>query len=159
MDANVKADVVGGRVEWGDGAEGGCLRSKGGDVEVRVEIETCDEDIAAEEEIGGRALKAQGCVTDRADALRIANANGFAGDGEVSVKAVLISEIAGEREQAATANSGEGANFESVLIELKMAMKLAETVGEIFKRERAVLKVDVANEAGIGKSTVGLNVE
>ena len=96
-----------------------------------------------------RALQLQLGVGEGADALGVANVDCFARSGEVGVDAVLIGEESADGEQAAAAHCGQGSDFEPVLIELERAVQLAEAVGQIFKRERAILEIDASLQGGI----------
>ena len=91
-------------------------------------------------------------VGQRAYALRIADADAFAGDREVGVDAVLISQLAAHAQQAAAAHGGERLHLEPVLVELERAVQLAQAVGQVFERERAVLEIDAALQARIASS-------
>ena len=64
----------------------------------------------------------EGCIGERADALRVADAHGLAGDGEVSEETMLVREVAADAEQAAAGHGGERFDFEAVLVELKSSM-------------------------------------
>ena len=132
---------------WLVGASGGVmvvaaagLRGESGEIEVGTDREARDEHVAGEQEIVLRALQMQGCICQRADTLRIANTDALAGDREIGVNAVLVSEIAADGERAAAAHGGEGLDLEAVLVELQRTVQLAEAVGQIFKGERTVLE-------------------
>jgi hypothetical protein len=72
---------------------------------------------------------------------------------------VLVGQVAGHAQQAAAAHGGERFDLQPVLVELERAVQLAEAVGHVFKRERAVLEVDAALQAGILQRAVRLHLE
>ena len=148
-EVHIEADVVGRGVGRRDGLHGVGLRGEGGDVQVGADGEAGDEHVAGEQQVVLRALQVQRGVGQGADALRIANANALAGDREVGIDAVLVGQVAAHAEQAAAAHGGQGLDLQTVLVELQRAMQLAEAVGHVLKRQRAVLEVDAALQAGI----------
>ena len=72
-----------------------------------------------------------------------------AGDGKIGVDAVLVGEVAAHAQQPAAAHRGQGFHLQPVLVELQRAVQLAQAVGHVFKRKRAVLEVDAPLEIGM----------
>ena len=134
LQVDVEADVVGRSVWRGDGLHRIGLRNECRNVQIGTHGEARDEHIAGKQQIVLRTLQVKCGVGERADPLWIADADALAGDREIGVDAVLISQIAADAEQAAAAHRGEGFHFKAVLIELQRAVQLAETVGHVFER-------------------------
>ena len=55
----------------------------------------------------------------------IADADALAGDREVGIDAVLVSQITAYAQGAAATHRGEGFDFEAILVELERAVQLA----------------------------------
>ena len=72
---------------------------------------------------------------------------------------MLVGQVAGHAQQAAAAHGGQRFHFQAVLVELQRAVQLAQAVGNVFQRERAVLEVDAALQAGILQRAVRLHLE
>ena len=100
----VEADVVGRRVGGRDGLNGAGLRCQRRDVQIGAYREAGDQHVAGEQQIVLRTLQVKRGVGQRADPLRVADANSISGSRKVSIDAVLVGQVAGNAEQAAAAH-------------------------------------------------------
>ena len=135
------------------------LQSESRQIEIGADGKARDEDVAAEEQVALLPLQMERGVGKRADALGVTNVHLFARHRQVGIDAMLISKRTAHGQQAAAAHRGQVFHFQPVLVELESAVQLAQAVGQIFERERAVLEIDAPLQLGVQQGPVRLHLE
>ena len=146
---HIQANVVRWRVRVWQRRHRVCRRFQRGQVEVRTDRESSQQHVAAQQQIGFRPLQAKLGVGHRAHPLRVADADVFAGRGQIAIQALLIGDESAQLQSAATGNGGQFLHRKPVLIEDQRPIDLAEAVRQVAQRNGDVGESHLPGEVGL----------